>query len=228
MSGEPLEIDAGVILSVERSMLGVITPDLRAVAVGWHEGTIRARFIYDRPVAEDDWDEIISAEAEVVADHWPRPVQFEADYSDAPIIERLPGETWWVYARREPAPAPLGELERAPLWSGAALVSAYGELPTFRVKVMLSVQQALLGVIWPEIRVVLAGGDGGVARTHFILDRPVVDEDLAIIGAVEAVVDADFGGTVATSSTADFTMQRPIEYDTQKWSAVYARQEPDD
>jgi hypothetical protein len=61
---------AGVLLSMQRALLGRVTVDLRAVVARWSERTVDAVFMYDRPV--DAFLELLVSEAETyaVAD-WP-------------------------------------------------------------------------------------------------------------------------------------------------------------
>jgi hypothetical protein len=80
---------AQVLLSVQRALLGAVDPELRAVAVGWSDTSVEARFIYDATELEPFTETVSVAETEVIAD-------FSRDVNVAFSAEALP------------IPAPLG------------------------------------------------------------------------------------------------------------------------
>lgn len=90
-----------VLLSLQRALWGMVTPDIRAVAVGWDTGIIRVRVIFDHAVTTEDLDVVSEIETSVLADFGPGvTTDFTADFSKDPF-HHLPGERWWAYVRRE-------------------------------------------------------------------------------------------------------------------------------
>lgn len=87
--------------SVQRALLGAVTPNLRGVTVGWGDGTIRLRFYYDGAISEEDEEQARCVGTEVIADFWsPWTIEEEIVRHDAPQpMERLAA---WVYLRKEP------------------------------------------------------------------------------------------------------------------------------
>lgn len=56
MSKSPTVVREAALLSMQRALWDMVTPDLRGVALSWGESQINARFLYDlqntQPVAE--------------------------------------------------------------------------------------------------------------------------------------------------------------------------------
>lgn len=97
-----MDFRAQVLLSVQRALWGVITPDVRAVAVGWGDHVVHVRFVYDHPVGEEEDEVVADVETEVLADLEPDVMTvFTAAFDDSPVVSRLPEEGWWAYLRRE-------------------------------------------------------------------------------------------------------------------------------
>lgn len=69
------EIQNSVLLSVQRALLGVITPNIRMITIGW-EGINRLHILayYDKEPTEEDVEDMNSVCAEIEAD-----VPFEKD-----------------------------------------------------------------------------------------------------------------------------------------------------
>lgn len=102
MSTERPDLRTEVILSVQRALLGEVTPDIRAVAVGWEGGVVRARFVFDHPVTEDDRDKVLGINMYVQDDFDDfQETDFTAEFSLERPLELKPGEGWWVYMRDE-------------------------------------------------------------------------------------------------------------------------------
>jgi hypothetical protein len=80
----------------------MITPDLRAVGVGWEEGVLSVRFLFDRAVTSEDESLMAEVESEVAADFGDgTPLTFIATFEPGPGFVHCPGERWWAYVRRE-------------------------------------------------------------------------------------------------------------------------------
>jgi hypothetical protein len=92
---------AGVLLSVQRALLGVATPSLRGVAMSWDDKRIQARFVY-----EDEDEEHVElmqeAETQVIADFAPEvAVEFCVEVVPADIVIPFSDKEIWAYLRRE-------------------------------------------------------------------------------------------------------------------------------
>lgn len=91
-----------VLLSLQRALWGVITPDIRAIAVGWGEGSINARFIYEHSVSAADWETVREVETQVLADlDEGIRTNFTAEFVPGPGFSLSPQEEWWAYMRHE-------------------------------------------------------------------------------------------------------------------------------
>lgn len=93
-----------VLISIQRALWQMVTPDLVAVAMGWRTGVVHARFVYVDPVGPDQHEIVSEVETYVIADF---PADLRTDFiavertdSNSPHFE--PGEEWWAYVRREP------------------------------------------------------------------------------------------------------------------------------
>jgi hypothetical protein len=95
-----------VLLSVQRALLGAITPQIREVDVCWSDSMILIRFVADGEIKPNLDDLVIDAETEVLADFLPD-VDVSASVvridKGSPIVEFAPidGETAVVFARYE-------------------------------------------------------------------------------------------------------------------------------
>jgi hypothetical protein len=96
---------AQVLLSIQRALWDMVTPDLRAVAVGWPNGSVRARFIFDRPLTGGMQEIVSEVETHVIADFDAgTSVRFSAEFAPADARTELrDGEGWWAYRRFEAA-----------------------------------------------------------------------------------------------------------------------------
>ena len=93
-----------VLLSIQRALWGMVTPDLVAVAVGWETGEIHARFVYQAPIAPDRPEIVSEVETYVLADFTPEvrtEFEVEPEFGDN-ARTFAPGEAWWAYVRRSP------------------------------------------------------------------------------------------------------------------------------
>ena len=83
-------------------MMGMVTPELRAVGVSWSEQSISARFFYDLTDLRTVEEIVSVAETSVLADNDPEiEVHFTAEPLPMPAVVdyRLADE--WVYMRCE-------------------------------------------------------------------------------------------------------------------------------
>jgi hypothetical protein len=87
---------------MQRALWGLIPPGLKAIAVGWEGGVVRARFVYDHQPSAEDWEIVREVEAYVFADFDPGLLtDFTAVVAPAGPIALIPHEGWWAYVRRE-------------------------------------------------------------------------------------------------------------------------------
>lgn len=90
-----------VLLSMQRALWDMVTPQLRAVAVNWDNGNIHGRMIYDRVREAERWI-VAEVETYVIADFLPE-VDVRLEAVELPAWEERdlqPGEHW-VFRRKE-------------------------------------------------------------------------------------------------------------------------------
>ena len=63
-----LEIRTKLLLSLQRALLGAVSPALREVSCGWRAKQINLRFVYDGEISEVDFDAAHIVGAEVISD----------------------------------------------------------------------------------------------------------------------------------------------------------------
>ena len=98
-----LRIDA--LLYMHRALLGMVTPELRGVAIHIERCRIGGRFLYEAEPDDEEREIVSEVETEVIADYPPDvEVTFRAEGLPPTIPRTLqPGEEW-VYLRREHRP----------------------------------------------------------------------------------------------------------------------------
>jgi hypothetical protein len=102
VSVQDAELRTQVLLSLQRALWGVITPDIRAIAVGWSQRIVRVRFLYDHSPTDADREVVGEVETDVVADlPVGIPTEFTADFVPEGKPALSPEEGWWAYMRRE-------------------------------------------------------------------------------------------------------------------------------
>ena len=87
-------------ISMQRALWGEITPQVRAIALGWEGDVGRARFVFDATPGEHEYETIYNVESEVVSD-FPVGTQFEfvsEAYNEQSLGFRE-GERWWAFVR---------------------------------------------------------------------------------------------------------------------------------
>ncbi|QKD02640.1 hypothetical protein [Mesorhizobium loti] len=97
-------IRAKLLLSVQRALLGAVSPRLRAVTCGWEGFEITLRFVFDGEVADPDLEDAGIVATEVAAD-FPAPwtVDEEIARLDHPDDLRRGALALWAYWRKESA-----------------------------------------------------------------------------------------------------------------------------
>ncbi|MGE6356699.1 hypothetical protein ACQKCJ_22745 [Flavobacterium sp. NPDC079362] len=98
---EYIEIRRNVLLSIQRALLGMIYPEIRAIAVGF-EGLRKLTVIYylDREPNSDDFENISDVTAEILSDISFSEVEEKCFFSDE-IIAKLDNLDSWAYVRKE-------------------------------------------------------------------------------------------------------------------------------
>jgi len=91
-----------VLLSFQRALWDMVTPELRGVAVSPERPVIEARFLYERPPTEDEIQIVAEVETYVVSDFG---LDVDVSFRAVEVPTSLPrdlevGERW-VYLRRE-------------------------------------------------------------------------------------------------------------------------------
>lgn len=102
MSGSTMGFRERALLSMQRALWDMVTPELRGVAMSWGESRINARFVYDLQGTEPVAELVHEIETQVLADFDEELVtefRIQAIPQSCPR-SRADGE-WWVYLRRE-------------------------------------------------------------------------------------------------------------------------------
>lgn len=73
-----------LLLSIQRALLGEVTPNIRAVTAGIDENAITLRWIIDGEITDELEDDLSAAGAEVIADFETHQIAEEFVRSDAP------------------------------------------------------------------------------------------------------------------------------------------------
>lgn len=95
---------ARLLLSVQRALLGAVSPNLRAVTCGWEGVEIKLRFVFDGEIAEEELEDARIVGTEVIAD-FPAPWTISEDIArlDYPRGLRPGALAFWAYLRKEGA-----------------------------------------------------------------------------------------------------------------------------
>jgi len=98
-----------VLLSLQKALLGEVTPNLRAVTVRHDDASMHFEAFFDGPIGAEEREGMLLVETEVLAELHSR---FRVTHAlvrlDAPAP--IPKDRAWVYFRKEPAtpPSPAG------------------------------------------------------------------------------------------------------------------------
>jgi hypothetical protein len=102
MGDDLLHSPGYLLLSVQRALLGAVSPALRAVTAETRATEVRLRFVFDGPIDEGDLEAARIAGTEVIADY-PSPwiINDEMVRLDHPADVREGALQHWVYLRKE-------------------------------------------------------------------------------------------------------------------------------
>jgi hypothetical protein len=96
------ELRAESLLSMQRALWNEVTPDLRGVAMGWDNGVVVARFLYDSPVDDQKRERLSDVEVEVIADlEHDTTTNFEVEYLPIVVSRQSRALETWAYLRAE-------------------------------------------------------------------------------------------------------------------------------
>ena len=89
-----------ILLSVQRALLGAVSPALRGVTIDWDRETIRIIAFFDGLISDDDIESMSVVETEVMADFLPEySVSMETKRFDSP--SQITCLKAWAYYRKE-------------------------------------------------------------------------------------------------------------------------------
>lgn len=90
-----------VLLSLQRALLGEVSPNLRAVTVSYTDSSVQFEAYFDGEISDEDREAMSMVETEVMAD-FPSShvITHEVKRLDAPAL--IPKDRTWAYYRKEP------------------------------------------------------------------------------------------------------------------------------
>lgn len=95
------EMRVRALLSLQRALLGMVTPALRGVAVAWSDDRVAARFIYESD-RSGQVELVQEVETEVLADFADDVrTEFSVEVAEGPASLHLAKGEVWAYRRRE-------------------------------------------------------------------------------------------------------------------------------
>lgn len=101
MPSSDKELRRSVLLVFQVALLGMVTPALRAVTVGWCGRRIVAHCIYDGPIGGTELEDCSDIEGEVIASFPEHEVEVTAKRRDFPGELSSEFLAAWVYVRKE-------------------------------------------------------------------------------------------------------------------------------
>lgn len=96
---QTIEIRNSIILSVQRALLGEVSPALRGVTVGWNDKSINILCYFDGFISKEDREAMSCVETEVMADF--PDLQIDLDVIQCDVPQEMNLLDVWVYRRRE-------------------------------------------------------------------------------------------------------------------------------
>ncbi|MDF0662866.1 MULTISPECIES: hypothetical protein [unclassified Rhizobium] len=98
---EKTELRVRVLLAVQQSLLGSVSPNLRAVTCSWSSSDIQVRAIFDLAVSEIDKENMGEVETEIMSRFPDQEVAVSCTRVDAPAIIGADQNEVFVFKRRE-------------------------------------------------------------------------------------------------------------------------------
>jgi|SRR5687767_4055921 hypothetical protein len=98
-----IDLRVQVLLSIQRALVGTVTPNLRLVVCSWSDSAIEIRAIYDGPPTPDEVEEMSIVETNVIAD-FPSSmsIQVRCSQSHSAFKDAVAKDEVIVYGRWEP------------------------------------------------------------------------------------------------------------------------------
>ncbi len=90
-----------VLLSLQRALLGEVTPNLRGVTCSWDQSLIRISALFDGKVSEENRESMECVATEVMSDFPDFQVILECQRLDVPEPLSSHALMAWAYSRRE-------------------------------------------------------------------------------------------------------------------------------
>lgn len=90
-----------ILLELQTALLGVITPNIRGITVGWTSDQIDIIAYYNGTISDDDKEDIEVVNTEMVAKFYPTKITSECIRIDYPENIRNKHLKKWVYFRKE-------------------------------------------------------------------------------------------------------------------------------
>lgn len=90
-----------ILLSIQRALVGSVTPNVRWIACNWSNSRINVRVGYEGMPSPDDLEGMSIVETEIVADFPSLSVQVQCSRSDAAVKDAIEADEVIAYARRE-------------------------------------------------------------------------------------------------------------------------------
>lgn len=95
------DIRIRVLLSIQRALLGMIYPSIRAISVGFEQlDKLKVIYYLDREPVDEDYESISELTTEIISDIEFKDVEELCIFSHA-SISSLDGLNSWVYIRKE-------------------------------------------------------------------------------------------------------------------------------
>ncbi len=171
------------ILSLNRGLLGEVSPALRAAQIKWDQELIHLFFYYDGEISEEDHEAAECAATEVMAD-FPE-YHYEIDILQWDYPKPIPKEGELVYYRREVRP----NKSQPQNW----LKFNESDPKIFlRVKTLLSIIDGLLGEVSPALRKTSISWDQQKIHLYFYYDGEISNEDNESSKRIGAKVISNF------------------------------------
>ncbi|GAA5001091.1 hypothetical protein [Actinopolymorpha pittospori] len=99
-----MDFRVSVLLSVQRGLWDIVTPNLRGVAVLARYPDVVVRFLFEDDPGEEDRENVSEAETYVMADFLDEvSVAAQAEWVPASLPRELKSGEEWVYLRKESA-----------------------------------------------------------------------------------------------------------------------------
>ncbi len=97
-----LELGASVLLSIQRALLGEITPNIRGITCAWSKSEIKIRCYFEGEITDENEESMDCVEGEIMAD-FPNIKLIDLKCLTINMPESLNKHTLmsWVYMRKE-------------------------------------------------------------------------------------------------------------------------------